>query len=218
MMERQIANPMPIPLSFVVKKGSKILSGSFRPAPESRTSTKTVSGLGRLEQMKRFLGRSTTGSIASIPLRKQIENQLLQLHAIARHRRQILAQIRLHSDAPSRNLAIQEVEHLADDLIQVEVDCLKGCLLEERPDAPHYLSSFLTVANNPFGGFLRLGHPCRLGRQPPQAGLTVRYHGSQRLVNLVCDSGGKFANRSRLHRSRQSLLTTAQGFLHILTV
>src|SRR5579862_7007099 len=60
MMERQIANPMPIPFSLVVKKASKILSVSFTPGPLSRTSTRTVSGLGCFEQVKSFLGRSTT--------------------------------------------------------------------------------------------------------------------------------------------------------------
>ena len=60
---------------------------------------------------------------------KQVENQLLQLHAITRYGRQILAQVRLHGDAPSRRLASQEVEHLADHLIQVELDLLDGCLL-----------------------------------------------------------------------------------------
>ena len=92
-----------------------------------------------------------------------MKTSLLQLHAIARYGRQILAQIRLHGDAPSCSLPIQEVEHFADDLIQVELDFLNGCLLEERPDAPHYLSGFLTVTNNPFGGFVRFGHSLEAG-------------------------------------------------------
>ena len=168
--------------------------------------------------MKSFLGRSTNRVHRLDPVEKQVENHLLQLHAIARHGRQILTQVRLHGDAPSRSLAGQEVEHLADDLIQVELDFLDGCLLEESADAPHHLSGFLTVANNPFGGFVRFGHARRLGRKPAQTGVTVRYHGGQRLVNFVRDSGGKFANRSRLYRSRQPRLTAAQSFLHILPV
>jgi len=56
------------------------------------------------------------------PVEKQVENQLLQLHAIARHGRQILAQVRLHGYALSGRLASQEVEHLADHLIQIELD------------------------------------------------------------------------------------------------
>jgi hypothetical protein len=34
----------------------------------------------------------------------------------------------------------------------------------------------------------------------------------------VSDSGGEFANRDRLHRSRQPRLTTAQGLLRVLPV
>ena len=157
MMERQIANPMPIPFSFVVKKASKILSGSFRPVPESRTSTRTVSGLCSFGTNEEFLGTIHDRVHCLDPIEKQVENQLLQLHAITRHGRQILAQVRLHGDALSRRLASQQVEHLADYLIQIELDFLDGCLLEQRPDAPHHLSGFLTVANNPFGGFLRFG-------------------------------------------------------------
>ena len=37
-IERQIASPMPIPCSFVVKNGSKILSGDSTPRPRSLTS------------------------------------------------------------------------------------------------------------------------------------------------------------------------------------
>jgi hypothetical protein len=110
------------------------------------------------------------------------------------------------------------MENFADDLIQVELDFLNGCLLEERTDAPHYLSGFLTVTDNSFGGFVRFGYPRRMGREPAQTGLTVRYHSRQRLVNFVCDSGGKFANRGSLYRSRQPHPTTAQSFLRILPV
>jgi hypothetical protein len=56
-MERQITSPMPIPLSFVRKKASKILSGSSRPRRQSRTSTRTLSGLCFFERMKSFLGQ-----------------------------------------------------------------------------------------------------------------------------------------------------------------
>src|ERR1035441_7328250 len=42
-IERQIASPIPMPFSFVVKKASKTVSGSFNPTPESCISTRTVS-------------------------------------------------------------------------------------------------------------------------------------------------------------------------------
>src|SRR5258708_25120595 len=74
MMERQTANPMPIPFSFVVKKASKTFSGSFRPTPQSRISTRTVSGLCRFEEMKSFFGRSRIGSMASIALRTKLKS------------------------------------------------------------------------------------------------------------------------------------------------
>jgi hypothetical protein len=111
------------------------------------------------------------------PIDKQVEKQLLQLHAITRHWRQILSGLRLHGDALSRGLAFQQAEHLADNLIQIEIQIelsfLEGHLLEESADAPHYFSCLLTVANNPFRSFLCFSHTRRLGCEPAQAGLAV---------------------------------------------
>src|SRR5262245_16782208 len=64
-IDRQIARPIPIPLSFVVKKGSKIFSQSFRPTPLSSISTRAVVGPSCCERITILLGRSVTESIAS---------------------------------------------------------------------------------------------------------------------------------------------------------
>ena len=84
--------------------------------------------------------------------------------------------------------------------------------------APDNLSGSLTVTNNSLGGFLRFGHSWRLGGEPPQTGMGVRYHGRQRLVHFVCDGCGKFASRCGLYRARQPRLAAAQGFFRILPV
>ncbi len=125
-----MANPMPIPLSFVVKKASKILSGSFRPSAGIPHLDQDRFRAGPFGTNEEFLGTIHDRVHRLDPVEKQVENHLLQLHAIARHGRQILTQIRLHGDAPSRRLSAQEVEHLADDLIQVEVDFLDGACLK----------------------------------------------------------------------------------------
>src|SRR5262249_51378758 len=46
-MDREIARPIPMPLSFVVKKASKIFSECAMPGPASLTSTRTTSPLRR---------------------------------------------------------------------------------------------------------------------------------------------------------------------------
>src|ERR1035438_6108799 len=48
----QIASPIPMPFSFVVKNASKTASGSFNPTPESCISTRTVSSLSRWERIR----------------------------------------------------------------------------------------------------------------------------------------------------------------------
>ena len=120
-MERQIANPMPMPFSFVVKKRFedfvRILSARRRN-PEPRPAR--VLRAAASERMKSFLGRSHYRSIASIPLRSRLKTSCCNCTRSPATRRQVLFQVGLHGDAPSRSLAAQEAEHLADDFIQVE--------------------------------------------------------------------------------------------------
>src|SRR5215467_5536236 len=66
-MDRQIAKPIPIPFSFVVKKGSKAFSQSVRPTPLSSISTRAVVGVSCCELIKILFGRSVMESVASSP-------------------------------------------------------------------------------------------------------------------------------------------------------
>ena len=50
----------------------------------------------------------------------QVEHELLELHAIARNRRQIGSQFTDHGDAPPDEVGLDEVQHLLDDLVERE--------------------------------------------------------------------------------------------------
>src|SRR5580704_2455748 len=149
---------------------------------------------------------------------EQVENHLLQLHAIARYGAQVLVQISLHGDAPFRSLAAQKTEHLGDDLIQIEIDFIEGRVLEKGADAPYHFSRFCAVADNSCGSLLHFSQAGRLRRKPAQTGMTVRYHCGEGLVDFVCDGSGDFSKCGRPCGSRQSSLAAAKGFLHILPV
>ena len=69
-IERQIASPMPMPFSFVVKNGSNILSGNSTPRPRSLISVWTTSPVRRT-RIPRTLSPATE-SIASMPLRMRL--------------------------------------------------------------------------------------------------------------------------------------------------
>src|SRR5690554_2698669 len=66
-IERQMASPMPIPRSFVVKKGSNIFSDSSIPGPLSLSSTRMASSIKRTRRRSSLL--PGTEPIASIPFR-----------------------------------------------------------------------------------------------------------------------------------------------------
>src|SRR5437773_6297222 len=66
-IERQIASPIPMPLSFVVKNGSNILSGNSTPGPRSLISVSIASAIWRTRRLRTLA--SAVESIASMPLR-----------------------------------------------------------------------------------------------------------------------------------------------------
>jgi hypothetical protein len=136
----------------------------------------------------------------------------------SRREREVFPQIHLDSDALFRSLAAQESEHFADDFIEIKLGFLERRLSEESPDTSHDFSCCHTIASDLLGSLMHLRQVWRVGRKPVQAGLSIRYHGGQRLVNFVGDGCGKFADCGRPCRSRQPRLTIVQSFLHILPV
>ena len=96
MIVRQTERPSPIPLAFVVKKGSKICSTSF-----PRNAATTV-GNGHNHCVTIVLDSSTNAQLAlqSVAIRHcvtsidyQVDQDLLKLHRVAGNRRQILAPV-----------------------------------------------------------------------------------------------------------------------------
>src|SRR5260370_13519267 len=103
MMDRQIARPIPIPFSLVVKKASKariLYSDSVIPYLND-------GGIAALpcRPDKEFLWAVCNWIHCLDPIEDQIENHLLQLYAIANHGRQILVQVGFHNNASSRRVA-----------------------------------------------------------------------------------------------------------------
>src|SRR5207245_11800340 len=87
-IERQIDNPMPLPPGFVVKNA---LNNSTRwsaamPMPVSCTLISTSSSLSGQERIASSRGRSETEAIAWTAF-ITVEDDLLELHAVAAHRR-----------------------------------------------------------------------------------------------------------------------------------
>ena len=143
---------------------------------------------------------------------------MLQLYAIASHRCKVWSKSVSTVTRLFNGLAVQEAEHFANDVVQVERRFLKGGPLEEGPDAPDHLAGFLAVAHDSFRGLVCLAQVGRLGRKPAQTGVAIRHYRRERLVDLVRDGSGEFAHGRNLRGARKSCLGAAQSFLHILPI
>src|SRR5258706_3367996 len=95
-----------------------------------------------------------------------------------------------YNDMPPGRIAPQEVEHVADDFIQIKNHFLADSSLEERPDAPHDLSGLFAIADDSFSRLARLGQVRWMSREPVQAGVPIGYNSSKRLVNFLCNGRG----------------------------
>ena len=83
----------------------------------------------------------------------QIQHQLLQLHAIAENGGHPGFQDDFDVNAPSGGVGLEETEHVADDVADVERHSLGGSTLEQRPDAPHDLASVLPILDDSLRSF-----------------------------------------------------------------
>src|SRR5262249_5962173 len=98
MIERLIESPIPSPCALVLKNGAKTSTeGSGRPIPLSRTETSTASRPVAVVVM------ATHPSPLECPFLErvahQVEDDLLDLHAVAQDRGQLGREVELDLDA-----------------------------------------------------------------------------------------------------------------------
>ena len=125
----------------------------------------------------------------------EVEQHLLQLHPVALHPRQSLGELGAQHDAVTPDFVRRELDHLRDLEVDVDEVLARRLALHERPDPADDLARAPAVGGDALERAPRLRGLGRVGREPARARRRVRHHRAQRLVDLVRDRGGQFAQR-----------------------
>src|SRR4029453_16382847 len=123
--------------------------------------------------------------------------------------REFVGEIGLDNDLASLQFAMYKREHLANDLIDVELDPVAAISLDHRPDASDHLNGAMAIIDDPLqglSGFVEGG--CRVCK-PAQARIAIHHDRRQRLVDFMSDGGGDLTDSCHPCRMSQSAFTLA---------
>ena len=126
---------------------------------------------------------------------KQIQDDLLELDAIAGDDREIVGELRLKNHAISLKVAQRQRNDLSRGLVQIQRLQRELLLAEQRTQPRDHIRGAVAIANRAPRGFARTVDVWRIGIQHPQTGAGVGDDARERLVDLVSDRGGQ---RSRV--------------------
>ena len=122
MIERQIDSPIPRPEGLVVKKAVKSWFTFFAsmPIPKSATATSTRPAsccCDRNQQLARAVGDRCHGLDG---VDYQIDDHLLQLDPIAKHRRQRRRELQPQRRSMPKGFALHQADRVIDHIVDVE--------------------------------------------------------------------------------------------------
>src|SRR5580704_4585883 len=140
----------------------------------------------------------------------QVDDDLLQLDAAGEHRRQVAGEVELQGDAMDLDLALNQGDALADDLVQVEKRRLRWRLPGERAQPLDDLAGTLAVTDHALHRAADLAEFRLLAVEPAQAGLAIGDDAGERLVHLVGDRGTHLAERGHARGMSQRRLRRMQ--------
>ena len=165
------------------------------PAPESCTETSTRSFASRCVRITSSRERSDDAVHGFQPVQHQIEHDLLQLHPIAEHARQVRAELRPQSRARPPRFSLGQCDDLSNDLIDVQRLLLGRRAAREganpRDDVAR-TAAVAAIACNPSRTSSRFGDS---RSQKAQAGVRIDDDARERLVDLMRDRRRHFAQR-----------------------
>src|SRR5207245_354151 len=88
--------------------------------------------------------RNCTHSFGSV--HHNVQDDLLQLTTMAKHHREPCGQLKLQHNPASMQLAVQQCDGLADDVVDDEQSLLLATLLEDRSDRLDRLAGTMAIA------------------------------------------------------------------------
>ena len=182
-IERQIDNPMPRPLGLVVKNALKSCFEFFRIDADTGILDRHehLVGIVELRSDEEFARASGDSGHGLGAVDDEIDDHLLQLDAIALHRRQLRRKLQPHRRMVGDHFALHEGDHIADDLVYFEPDHLRTALLGEIANAVDHVARAVCATDNSGEGIARLSNVWSVTAQPSEAGLSVEDDRRQRL-------------------------------------
>src|SRR5262249_22211322 len=115
----------------------------------------------------------------------EIENDLLQLHSVTKHGRQIGGQIHAQRHTFSGRFIPRQLDDLSNGLVDVQPRLLRIGFPQERSNPGDDLARPIPIADDAPGGFASLIEVGRGAVQPSQAGAAFIHVGRERLVDFV---------------------------------
>jgi hypothetical protein len=117
-------------------------------------------------------------------MEREIDNPIpmLELHAIAEHRRQRFRQQGRDRDAMRPQVGMRERQNLTDELVHVERRVLRDALGDESPDVPHYLGRVVAGLDDVLERGARFVEIGLRSRKPKQARVGVRHDAGQMTI------------------------------------
>ena len=196
-MDRQIERPRPNRFSLDVKNGSNTRSRSSSGMPRAlvrnRHTRESIGHEHRHDGHPPLVGRGRRHGIARVEY--QVEQDLLQLHAIAAHLRQRRRQLRRDRHSTPDQIAVNQVEHFLDDHVDVEGLRLRRSRPHQRTHPMYHLARTAACRNDVAKHVAHLCDVRRRQAEQAQPRLRVGDDRRQRLVQLVRQGPREFADR-----------------------
>ena len=189
-------SPMPRPPGLVLRNGSKSrsMSSGGMPGPRSLTVTSTSESTCRLRTIDDPIPRKAIAHrIESV--QEEVEEDLLELDAVAEDLRQIGVELVQNGDAADHGVAVEQADHFLEDGVEVERPQVRGVFLHERPDPTDDLAGAGVIVGDVVEDVANLLQVRVGGVQEPGRGLGVAQDRGQWLVELVRQRRGHLAHR-----------------------
>ena len=123
----------------------------------------------------------------------EIQEHLLELHAISRHQRELPGKGARDRHPPADQVGVGEVQHFGGDLVEGNRQHLRLAAFQERSQTLYHLAGPPVLVNDVGEDVLHLGQVRRhLGQQALRR-LGIGENDGERLIQLVGERAGEFA-------------------------
>ena len=188
----------------------ELIGGAPRPAVADDELRAAVVSMDRGDGQLALRTRRVAHRVAGVG--QQVEHQLLQLHAVAVDLRQVGRQAGAHVDIARHELAVQELQHVVHDMVQLGGDELLVGLFHQQAQMVDQLPGPLVGLDDLRQDGADLRDVGRVVRQKALRRLGIAQDGGQRLVQLVGERARELGERG--HPRQMGQLHALLALLH----